>query len=155
MKLTNIMIPTRIAEPGMLMRDAFEECTRLSVPGLPFQDAEGKIVGRVSLRHTFKLGCLPEYMVEMAFVLGDDVTCVDDAEAKAHAVLCSTVDPFVRRHYNSIDSDSPVMRALAIMEKLDTSYLFVIDDGVYKGTVTAQAIARRMLEVEKTYETRG
>ncbi|MCP5415928.1 MAG: CBS domain-containing protein [Chromatiaceae bacterium] len=153
MKLTNILIPTKVAEAGMLMREMFEECTSKNVPGLPFRDAKGKIIGRVSLRHTFKLGCLPDYMVEMAFVLGDNLNCMDDAEAKAHAVMCSTVDRYMRREYHAIDSDSPVMRALAIMEKLDTSYLFVIDNGVYKGTVTTQGIARRMLDVENNRET--
>jgi len=149
MKLTNILVPTRVAEAGMLVREVFEECTRRHVSGLPFRDASGRIIGRVSLRHTFKLSCLPEYVVEMAFVLGDELSCLEDAEAKARAVLCAPVDAYVLHDFNAIDSDSSVMRALAIMEKQDTNYLFVIDDGEYKGSVTTQGIAQRMLEVEK------
>ena len=152
MKLTNILIPTKVAHAGMLVHDMFEECARKHVSGLPFRDANGKIIGRVSLRNTFKLSCLPEYMVEMAYVLGDQLSCLEDAEAKARAVLCSPIERFVMKNFNAIDSGSPVMRALAIMEKKDTSYLFIIDDGEYKGTVTTQGIAKRMLEVEKICE---
>jgi hypothetical protein len=30
------------------------------------------------------------------------------------------------------------------MERNDTSYIFVVDDGIYKGTVTIQGIAHQM-----------
>jgi CBS domain-containing protein len=46
-----------------------------------------------------------------------------------------------------IGSAEPAIKALAIMEKNDTSYLFVVDDGEYQGIVTIQGIAAKMSEM--------
>ena len=41
------------------------------------------------------------------------------------------------------------MKALAIMEHYDTSYLFVIDDDSYRGTLTIQGIAAWMARFDQ------
>jgi CBS domain-containing protein len=86
-------------------------------------------------------------MVAMAPVLGSFMACVDNAQEKVSEVLCSAVDRYVREPHVSIRSDEPAIKALAIMEKHDTSYVFVVDDGHYKGIVTIQGIAAKMSEL--------
>jgi len=150
MKLKNILIPTGVTTPGMLVRDAFAECVRAQVPAIPFRNDKGELSGRVSLRHTMKKTCLPDFMVEMAYVLGDDLSCVRNAEEKAMEVLGYTIDEFVIPKFYSLTTDITVIKALAIMEKHNSSYLFIVDDGVYKGIVTTLAIAERMVALDRT-----
>lgn len=148
MKLEQILIHTSVATPGMLMRDVFTECVRAQVPAIPFRNEQGVMTGRIGLRDTMKRSCLPEYMIEMAHVLGDQLSCTDNAEQKAHEVLCHTVDDYVQPDLRSLTSSSTVIKTLAIMVKYDTTYVFVVDDGVYKGVVTTLAIAQRMIELD-------
>ncbi|MFW2440372.1 MAG: CBS domain-containing protein [Arenicellales bacterium] len=148
MKLENILIQTGVASPGMLVREAFTECVRAQVPAIPFRDDKGELTGRVSLRHTMKKTCLPDFMVEMAYVLGDDLSCVRNAEEKAVEVLGYTIDEFVMPKFYSLTTDISVIKVLAIMEKHNSSYLFIVDDGVYKGVVTTLAIAQRMVALD-------
>jgi CBS domain-containing protein len=150
MKLQNIAIPSGVAQSGMTVRDVFRECVRCQVPGIPFRDAEGRIVGRVSIRHTLRQSCIPDFMAQHAHLLGDeyDVECLNMPERRSRAVLRMPVDPFVLDQLPSITSHSPVLKALALMEEFDTGYIFVIDDDEYKGVVTLLGIARRMLEID-------
>jgi hypothetical protein len=41
------------------------------------------------------------------------------------------------------------------MEKHDTSYIFVVDEGVYRGTITIQGIAASMSELDACTERDG
>lgn len=148
MKLENILIPTGVATPGMLIRDVFTECVRAQVPAIPFRDENGVLTGRVSLRDTMKRSCLPEYLVEMAYVLGNQLSCIEDAEEKAREVLCQQVDKYVMPRLYSLTTDITVIKALAVMEKHNSNYAFIMDDGVYKGVVTTLAIARRMIALD-------
>src|SRR5210317_2107075 len=117
MKVEDIIIPTTIATEGMLVKDVFRECVRAQVPAIPYRDRNGELEGRISIRDTLKRSCLPEYMVELAYVLSDMLTCIEDAEAKAREVLCQVVDPYVIPKFYSIKPDSTLLRAIAIMEK--------------------------------------
>lgn len=148
MKLEQILIPTSVATPGMLMRDVFTECIRAQVPAIPFRNDQGVMTGRIGLRDTMKRSCLPEYMIEMAHVLGNQLSCTDNSEQKAHEVLCHTVDDYVQPDLMSLTSSSTVIKTLAIMVKYDTTYVFIVDDGEYKGVVTTLAIAQRMIELD-------
>jgi predicted transcriptional regulator len=94
-----------------------------------------------------ELACLPDYMVATAPLLGDFLSCVDNAQAKIEEVLASEVDPYVRSLHASIGSDEPAIKALAIMEQNDTSYLFVVDEGEYQGIITIQGIAEEMSRI--------
>ncbi len=147
MLVKNCIIETGVVRSGMLVRDVFAECGRTHVQALPVLNNEGKITGRVTLKSIMKFSCLPEYMVELAPLLGGFLSCVENAEEKVNQVLCSQVDSYVLKASISIDSDAPAIKALAMMEKSDTSYLFVVDEGQYLGIITIQGIAERMSEM--------
>ena len=148
MEIINILIPTEVIRPGMMVRDLFLECGRTQVRSLPFMDAEGSLAGRITLKNVLRVSCLPEYMVEMAGMLGSQMSCVENAEAKAREILCNPVEPYVQRMPKTIASSAPLIKALAFMEKNDTSYIFVVDEGEYKGIITIQGIAAAMSELE-------
>ncbi len=95
----------------MLVREVFAECGQVRVQALPFVDKSGKITGRITL-----FSCLPEYMVDMAPLLGSFLSCVDNAEEKIKEVLSSPVDGYVREVRVPITPDAPAIKALAIVE---------------------------------------
>jgi CBS domain-containing protein len=138
------IIHTKVTRPGMPVCEVFAECGRARVQALPFVDDRGNLAGRVTLKNIMKFACLPDYMVATAPLLGSFLSCVDNAQAKIEEVLASQVDPYVRELQLSIGSDEPAIKALAIMEKNDTSYLFVVDGGEYRGIITIQGIAEQM-----------
>ena len=45
-------------------------------------------------------------------------------------------------------ASAPLIKALAFMEQNDTSYIFVVDEGIYRGIITIQGIAAKMTEFE-------
>ena len=149
MKLRNILAPTAVAKAGMTVRDVFAECGRLHIQALPFCNERGEVTGRVTLKSIMKFSCLPEYMVELAHMLSDQLSCLEDAEAKAREVLSNPIEPYVLPPHVAITSDAPVIKALAVMERNDTSYVFVIDEGRYKGIITIQGIAARMSQLDE------
>jgi CBS domain-containing protein len=148
MNVEQILIPTTVAKAGMTVREFFEECSRANTPGLPFCDDSAQITGRVTLKNILKSSCLPEYMVELARVLGDQLSCMEDMEAKAKQLLNNPVGPYTQESHLSLTSDSPAVKALAMMEQSDTSYIFVVDEGRYKGVVTIQNLARMLARFE-------
>ena len=144
MLVENSIIPTRVTTPGMLVCDVFAECGRARVQALPFVDETGRLCGRVTLKNIMRQACLPDHMVASAPLLGSFLSCVDNAQAKIEQVLTGKVDVYVGELHVSIRSDEPAIKALAIMEKNDTSYLFVVDDEQYQGIITIQGIAAEM-----------
>jgi CBS domain-containing protein len=152
MSLDPILIVTRVATPGMLVNEVFAECIRANIPGIPFCDAQGRITGRVTLKNILKKSCLPEYMVELARVLGDQLSCMEDMEGKAKQLMHNPIDPYVLEPHVSLSSDSPPVKALALMEQHDTSYIFVVDEGQYKGVITIQGLARMLTRLDEEQE---
>jgi predicted transcriptional regulator len=146
MKLRNLAVRTRMIQAGMTLQDVFEECIRCSVPGLPFADPAGTIIGRISIRDVFKRTCIPDYMVKAAHLLGDNIDFVNIPESHAAQVLAMPAESYVLKNIAHVSSESPVVKALAIMEEFGTGYIFLIDAGEYQGVVTRMGIARRMLE---------
>ena len=136
-----MLTPTMVAKAGMTVREFFEECTRANTPGLPFCDATGQIIGRVTLKNILKHGCLPEYLVEMAHVLGEQLTNLQDMKTEAEQLLSNPVERYYQEPHLSITSASSAVKALAMMEREDTSYIFVVDEGKYKGVVTIHSLA--------------
>ncbi len=132
----------------MTIKDVFEECVRRQVPCLPFVDEQGRVTGRVAIRHVLKYACIPDFMVAHADLLGDKLDCLTVPEEHARAVLRMPADRFVSGDNATITPSSPVVKALALMERHKTNYLFVIEGGTYKGIVTIDGIAKRMLELE-------
>jgi CBS domain-containing protein len=133
----------------MMVRDVFTECGRANIPALPFCTRSGRITGRVTLKNILKISCLPDYMVEAARILGEEMSCMEDVEAKARRLLDTPVEPYVQEPALSLSSDAPIIKALALMEQNDTSYLFVVDDGQYQGTVTIQSLARMLSQLDQ------
>jgi len=151
MNLEQILIPTRVAKPGMNVSEVFAECIRVNIPGIPFCDDQGRISGRVTLKNILKKACLPEYMVELARILGDQLSCMEDMEAKAEQLMNNPVTPYVLEPHISLTSDSPPVKALALMEQNDTSYIFVVDEGRYKGVITIQGLARLLAQLDERH----
>ena len=151
MSLDPILIPTKVAKPGMLVSEVFAECIRANIPGIPYCNAQGTICGRVTLKNILKKACLPEYMVELARILGDQLSCMGDMEAKSKQLMNNPVDPYILEPHISLTSDSPAVKALALMEQNDTSYIFVVDEGRYKGVITIQGLARMITQFDERH----
>jgi len=147
MKLKRILIPTKVAHQGMTVREVFTECGRANIPALPFCTKSGRITGRVTLKNILKISCLPDYMVESARILGEEMSCMEDVEAKAKRLLDTPVDSYVQEPALSLSSEAPIIKALALMEQNDTSYLFVVDDGEYQAAVTIQCLAKMLSQL--------
>ena len=147
MKICDICIQGEPARAGMTVREVFALCAEAGLPAVPYLDGDGRPGGWVSLRHTMTRGCIPEYIVELAEVLGDSLHCLEDSEQKIANLLAQPIEPFVLTPLRSVSPQAPVIKAVAIMEKYKASYLFVFDGDAYCGTVTTTSLARRMLDV--------
>jgi len=148
MDLKSVTVPTGVARAGMTVRQVFEECTQVNTPGLPFCDDQGLVCGRVTLKYILKRHYLPEHLVEMARVLGEQISDVQEMETLAKQLLDHRIDSYIQRPHASLASASSIIKALALMEKLDTSYLFVIDEGQYMGVVTLQDLSKTILRYD-------
>jgi CBS domain-containing protein len=147
--IESILITTKVIRPGMTVREVFLECGRAQVQALPFVDGRGRLAGRITLKNVLRVSCLPEYMVELAPLLGSRLSCVTNAEAKAREILCNPVEPYVQTMHETVGSSVPLIKVLALMEQHDTSYIFVVDDGSYRGVITIQGIAARMCDLRE------
>lgn len=146
MKLLDLVVPTAVANPGMLVEDVFRECIARQVPGIPFRDAAGRLVGKASIRHVLKVNCIPDVMVKHAALLGDHLERLMVPAEKAHSMLALPIDPFILPDMAVINSEAPLFKALAVMEKHDTTYLFVVDEDHYHGTISIMGIGRAVLD---------
>jgi CBS domain-containing protein len=149
MKIDQIMITTKTATGDMSVREFVMECTRANIPGLPFTTPSGRISGRVTLKNVFKTSCLPDYIVETARILGDQLNCLDDIEGKTKEMMDSPVESFMQEPHLEIEADAAALKALAMMEQADTSYIFVVDEGRYRGVVTIQSLARKLASIDQ------
>jgi CBS domain-containing protein len=149
MELKNVLTPTGVARPGMTVREGFRESLRCAVPGIPYVDDSGKVVGRFSIRETLRRACIPDVMVRYADLLGDAPGCLVVSAEHAPQLLDLPLLPFVKYEVARITPNSALATAVALMERHTTNYLFVIDhQDHYIGVVTIWAIAARMLELE-------
>ncbi len=153
MDIQSVLIATIIIRPGMYVRDLFTECGRLHVHALPFCDEKGILSGTLTLKNIMKFSCLPEHMIELSHLLGNQMSCVENAEEKAREIICNPVEPYVRKLEETISSKEPLIKALAMMEKNKTSDIFVVDDSDYMGQVTIQGIARAMTKLDNSCAT--
>jgi predicted transcriptional regulator len=150
MELKNIMVPTGVARPGMTVREGFRECLQCAVPGIPYVDESGKVVGRLSIRETLRRACIPDVMVKYADLLGESPGCLVVSADHAPQLLDLPLLPFVKFEIARITPNCAVATAVALMERHTTNYLFIIDHhDHYIGVVTVWSIARRMLELER------
>ena len=145
--MMNIVIPTGVVTHGTPVAEALGECVRCNVLGIPFVDHERRIRGRFSLGHTFKLACAPEMVILNADLLGDQLDSLRMPNNQSAELLQMPVDKFILDKVVTIHSSSPCVKAVALMQKYKTTYLFVVDDDDYKGVVNVGGIAKRMLEM--------
>ena len=145
MELIDLVVPTAVATPGMRVAEVFRECIDKQVPGIPFRDASGRITGKASIRHVLKLNCIPDFMVTHAAILGDQLDGLSIPPEKARQVIGLPIDDFVIPDMAAIGSRAPVAKALAVMERHDTTYLFVIDGDDYRGTISIMGVAAAAL----------
>jgi hypothetical protein len=143
--LEELIVPTAVAEPGMTVEALFRECIAKQVPGLPFRDKHGKLSGKASIRHVLKLSCIPDYMVKHAALLGDHLESLTIPALKAKRMLSLTVDSFILDDLPLVGRQSPVTKALAVMERHDTTYVFVADGDDYAGCVSIMGIAATVI----------
>ena len=151
MKVERLAVMTGLMRKGMTLRDFFEEAVRCNVPGLPFVD-DGHIIGRISVRHTFKMIAVPDSILRLAAAVGDQTDRLDLSEKRVLEALALPVETYLLEKTPTVSPRSALVKALAIMEAYNSSYVFLIEDGEYRGVVTRMIIARRMLESLKELE---
>lgn len=151
MKLEHMSIPTAKMRKGMTLLDFFEECADRNVPGLPYVDDAGKVVGRISIRDVYKHMAIPDYMLRVVRMLGDQTDSLDLPEMKVMETLAKPVETYLLESIPSVSPKSSIVKALAIMELFNTSYVFLVDEGGYRGVVTRMLIAKRMLEIGRAH----
>ena len=145
MKLEHLAIATGLMRRGMTMRDFFEEAVRCNVPGLPYVDAQDRITGRISIRDVYKRIAVPDNLLVFADALGDRTDNLDLPEMKVLEMMRMPVEDFILENMPTVSPRSPAVKALALMELHNSSYVFLIEDGAYIGVVTRMVIATRMM----------
>jgi CBS domain-containing protein len=152
MKLKNIAVLTDVMHQGMTLRDFFEEALHRNVPGLPYADSKGQIVGRISLRYVYKIIAVPDNLLNLADMIGDQPNMLDLQEIKVVEALAKPVEEFLLDKMPTVSPQSSIVKALTIMEDYNSSYLFLLDEGEYKGVITRMQVARRMMRCVKEHE---
>lgn len=155
MRVERLAVMTKVMRKGMTLRDFFEEAARCNVPGLPYADEQGRIVGRVSVRDVFKHIAVPSSVVRLADAMGDQTDKLDLSERKVLNALALPIETHLLGNIPVVSPSSAVVKALAIMEAYNTHYVFLIEEGTYVGVVTRMLIAKRMLEWLQDLEQNG
>lgn len=154
MKLENLSIPTGVMRKGMTMRDFFEEAVRRYVPGLPYVDDNGRVIGRISLRDVYKHMAVPDSYLLVADALGDQTDNLDLTEMKVFEALALPVETYLLKNVPVVSPRSSVVKALTLMEAHNTSYIFLMEGDEYLGVITRMVIAQRMMDCVVTTELR-
>ncbi len=147
MGLVDILIRTETARSGTRVGEVLRQCVAHNVPGIPYRDAQGRIIGRASIRHILKQTCIPRDMVKGAHMLLDAIEHVQFGDAHVRELLEMPVDPFVLKNKANLGLDSPLVKALSVMEHMNTGYVFVLREQEYLGVVTRMGIARLLIEL--------
>ena len=152
MKLERLAIMTAVMRKGMILRDFFEEVARCNVPGLPYVDEQNRIVGRISVRDVYKHIAVPDSLLGLADAMGDQTDRIDLSERKVLKAFELPVENYLLENVPHVSPYSSIVKALALMEAHNTHYIFLIENGEYKGVVTRMVVANRMLECLKEME---
>ncbi len=137
---------TEIMRKGMSLRHFFEEAVRCNVPGLPFADEHDHIIGRISIRDVFKHMAVPSSYLRLADAMGDQTDRLDMSEQRILKSLAQPIETYLLENIPCVSPASSIIKALAIMEAYNTHYIFLIEDGEYRGVVTRMVIANRLLD---------
>ncbi|MCP3671413.1 MAG: CBS domain-containing protein [Gammaproteobacteria bacterium] len=146
MELSKYIIQTEVARPGMTFGSALRECVDKGVPGIPYVDSNEVVVGRFSIRNAFLHMSIPGDIVKGAHLLGDTITHMSIVDLGATELLASPIDSMIMSSIVHLNPASPALKALALMEKYHTNYLFLMEDREYLGVITRLGIAKLILE---------
>lgn len=146
MRLLKGLVETPVAHAGMPVGEALRICVDCGVPGIPFINRAGGIDGRFSVRNVFLLSSLPSDMIKGAHLIGHDALHLDLPCAHYADVFKAPVDRMILKDFAHLASAAHITKAMALMEKFNSSYLFVIDDGHYRGVVTRLGLTRVLLD---------
>jgi hypothetical protein len=153
--IKEIIIPTPTVQAGDSVKTFFELCSEADVPSLPYRDQNGRIQGFVTLKRVMGKDCLPNYLVELAGILHNDMNCTTQAMEKIHALFHKPIENYVELPFYYVASDTILIRVVALMEQHSSSFLFVADGPDpqhcdYLGIVTRLSVARKMLQLEES-----
>ena len=152
MKLEQLGVMTDVMRKGMTLRDFFEEAARCNVPGLPYVDDQDRMAGRISVRDVYKRIAVPDNILGLADAMGDMTDRLDLSERRVLRAFARPVERYLLDKVPNVSPKSSLVKALAIMEAHNTHYIFLIENGEYKGVVTRMVIANRMLDCLKEME---
>ena len=152
MKLERLAVMTKVMRQGMTLRDFFEEAARCNVPGLPYVDDQDQIIGRISIRDVYKRIAVPDNVISLADAMGDRTDRLDLSEKMVLNAFTRPVEGYMLKSIPNVSPRSSLFKALALMEAYNTHYVFLIDNGEYRGVVTRMVIANRMLDCLKELE---
>jgi CBS-domain-containing membrane protein len=147
-ELHHVIIPSGVARAGMPILNAVKECLQHNLPGIPFCDDSGMIVGRVSIKNLLIQNCIPADVRKHADLLSDHAQQdLSGAQHKIKQLMETPVDAYVIAPIPSVSPSSPVFKALGIIDKYNSSYIFVEQNGRYLGTMTLTHIVKTMLDI--------
>ena len=146
MRLLKGLMETPVARPGMRVGEALRICVDKDVPGIPYVDTDGRICGRFSVRDTFRITSIPADMIKGAHLIGHQALHLELSKDHFEGVFKLPVDDQILSDFAFLGPGAQITKAMALMEKFNTSYLFVIEDGRYLGAVTRLGLTRVLLE---------
>mgnify|MGYP001822953356 CR=1 FL=1 len=146
MNLYDVLIPTPVAHAGTSFGEAVRACVDKDVPGIPFVNELGEIVGRFSLRHAFREACVPSRALLGGRLLGDDMDYFATPPGRASDILLEPVEGYCLEDSLQLESGAQISQILEQMEAFNTAYLFVVEGGRYLGVITRIGVARLILE---------
>ncbi|MCP5437441.1 MAG: CBS domain-containing protein [Chromatiaceae bacterium] len=146
MRLMKALIETPVARQGMLIGEALRICVDKDVPGIPFAADSGRIIGRFSVRNVFLHYSIPSDMIKGAHLIGHEAFHLDLSSDHYEEVFRRAIDNTILDDAACLASTAQITKAMALMEKFNSSYLFVIDEGEYRGVVTRLGLTRVLLD---------
>jgi len=149
MKVENLTVSSKVMHHGLTVLDFLEEATQRRVPGLPFADEQGRIIGRISVRDVYKSVAVPDNLINFAGAIGDLTDQLDLTDEQISKLMASPVEDFLLEKMPKVTPHSSAVKALAIMEAHNSNYVFCFDESEYKGIVTRLDLTRKMLKCFK------
>ena len=143
MKIASIMTTDVVTIPlGSTYEEAAKAFYDRQVSGMPVVDAQGQVVGVLSDKDLYRV-LFPWYKS----FLEDPVEYTDfeAREAKIEEVRHKSIEGFMSRQVFSVESDTPIMKAGAMMLAHSIHRLPVIDGGKLVGIVTRSDIYRSIV----------
>ncbi len=146
MKLMDCMITTATLDKSATVRDALAQCVQHGIDGLPFVDDNKRVTGRFSVRNMFYISSIPADLIKHAHLIGNAIEHLDFPDCHNEEFIAKPVSEMLLKQIMHLSPNSQIVKALALMEQYNTSYLFVVDDNEhYLGLVTRLSIAKRII----------